>query len=218
MLRRLVRRRNCRQRLGTRVVVGGLLIAAIVAVVLVGLLAVSLGPPRDREVARLIDVLELQEGMAVGEIGAGAATLTIAVARRVGPSGHVFSTELDADRLDQIRAAVGEAGLSNVTVLEAGERSSNLESACCDVILMRRVYHHLSDPAAIVADLKRALKPAGRLAIIEFESSGVLGIVSRAGIDRADLTSQMREGGFALMTADEWPGWDHYIAVFRATR
>jgi ubiquinone/menaquinone biosynthesis C-methylase UbiE len=208
-LRRIVSRRT---------VVGGLLIAAIVAVVLVGLLAMSLGPPGDREVARLFDVLELREGLAVGEVGAGAGALTIAVARRVGSSGHVFSTELNADRLDQIRAAVGEAGLANVTVLEAGERSSNLESSCCDVILMRRVYHHLSNPSAIVADLKRALKPAGRLAIVEFESSGVLGTVSREGIDRADLTSQLREGGFELMTAAEWPGWDHYIAVFQATR
>jgi len=95
--------------------VGGLLIAAIVALVLVGLLAVSLGPPGDREVARLVDVLELRGGMAVGEIGAGAGALTIAVARRVGPTGHVFSTELNADRLDQIRAAVAEAGLANVT-------------------------------------------------------------------------------------------------------
>ena len=207
-----------RRTVSRRMVVGGLLIAAIIALVLVALLAVSLGPPGDREVARLVDVLELREGMAVGEVGAGAGTLTIAVARRVGPSGHVFSTELDADRLDQIRTAVGEAGLSNVTVLEAGERSSNLESGCCDVILMRRVYHHLSAPAAIVADLKLALKPGGRLAIIEFESSGVLGMVSREGIDRADLTSQLREGGFALMTADEWPGWDHYVAVFQAAR
>ena len=207
-----------RRTVSRRMVVGGLLIAAIIALVLVGLLAVSLGPPGDREVARLVDVLELREGMAVGEIGAGTGTLTIAVARRVGPSGHVFSTELDADRLDQIRAAVADAGLSNVTVLEAGERSSNLESGCCDVILMRRVYHHLSNPAAIVIDLKRALKPGGRLAIIEFESSGVLGMVSREGIDRADLASQLREGGFALMTADEWPGWDHYVAVFQATR
>jgi protein-L-isoaspartate O-methyltransferase len=207
------------RRIGSRrTIVSGLLIAASVAVVLVGLLAVCLGPPGDQEVGRLVDVLELREGMVVGEIGAGAGTLTLAVARRVGPSGHVFSTELDADRLDQIRAAVRAARLSNVTVLEAGERSSNLESACCDVILMRRVYHHLSDPAAIVADLKRALKPAGRLAIIEFESSGVLGRVSREGIDRADLTSQLREGGFELTTADEWPGWDHYIAVFQQTR
>ena len=194
-----------------------LLLAVLVAAIagaLVVLLLLFPGPPNDREVDRLVDLLELGEGMTVAEIGAGAGQLTVEVARRVGPSGHVYSTELSRSRLSQIRTAADDARLANVTVIEAGEQSSNLTAGCCDAIFMRRVYHHLSDPPALVADLNRALKPGGRLVIIEFEASSLLGTVSGEGIDRAPLISEVTAAGFELIEADTWPGWGHYVAAF----
>ena len=67
------------------------------------------------------------------------------------------------DFLDDIRQAASEAGSGNVTVLQAGERATNLPAACCDAIFMRRVYHHLSEPSPIVASIHEALRPGGRL-------------------------------------------------------
>jgi precorrin-6B methylase 2 len=61
---------------------------------------------RRAEVHQLTELLSLREGMTVGEIGAGRGWLTVEVARRVGPSGRVYSTELSAARLDDIRQAV----------------------------------------------------------------------------------------------------------------
>jgi ubiquinone/menaquinone biosynthesis C-methylase UbiE len=152
--------------------------------------------------------------MRVAEVGAGTGWLTVEVARRVGESGRIYSTELNPRRLGQIREAVADAGLTNVIVTEAVERASNLPAGCCDAVFMRRVYHHFDDPSAILRDLRDALVDGGRLVIIEFESSGMLGTVTGLGIDRARLTAEVSADGSELVTIDDWPGCNHYVAVF----
>ncbi|MBI3050461.1 MAG: methyltransferase domain-containing protein [Acidobacteria bacterium] len=162
----------------------------------------------------MTELLSLREGITVAEIGAGTGWLTVEVARRVGRSGLVYSTELSADRLNYIRQAVADVGLNNVTVLEAGERATHLPTECCDAIYMRRVYHHLTAPSAILTSIHEALRPGGRLVIIDFRPDGMLGTATGMGADRAQMIRTARAIGFELVTADEWPGWDHYVVVF----
>lgn len=190
----------------------------VVAGVLLGALVAAMLLAADRsgraEADRLAELLSLRDGMTVAEIGAGSGWLTVEVADRVGSRGRVYSTELSAARLEDIRQAVDDAGLTNVVVLEAGERATNLPADCCEAIFMRRVYHHLSDPSAILASIQEALKSGGRLVIIEFSHSGLLGTVTQMGIDRADLIAAVSRAGFEVVATDEWPGWNHYVAVF----
>jgi precorrin-6B methylase 2 len=142
---------------------------AILASVVVAQQAQQAQAPYAREAPQLFELLELRPGMSVGEIGAGGGEMTVELARRLGPSGHVFSTELDAARLADIRAAVAKEGLTNVTVIEAGEVTTNLPAGCCDAVFMRDVYHHITKPAEIARSINAALKPGGRVAIIDFE-------------------------------------------------
>ncbi len=100
-------------------------------------------------------------------------------------------------------------------MLEAGEAATNLPAGCCDAIFMRRVYHHLSKPSAILASIHEALKPDGRLVIIEFRRNGLVGRFTGMGIDRAPLIEAVTAGGFEVIASEEWPGWDHYVAVFK---
>jgi len=198
-----------RRRRARPLLIGVALVASLTILVL------AVGSSNDSEVDRLADLLQVREGMKVAEIGAGSGWLTVEIATRVGASGRVFSTELSERRLDQIRDAVADAGLSNVTVVQAGERSANLPAGCCDAVFMRRVYHHLTDASAILLDLRDALAGGGRLVIIEFEAGGLLGMVSREGIDQAPLIAEVTASGFDLVSVGEWPGWGHYVAVFQ---
>lgn len=79
---------------------------------------------------------------------------------------------------------------------------------------MRRVYHYLSEPSAILASIHEALKPGGRLVIIEFRHAGLVGRVTRMGIDPDGLIDAVTAAGFELMASEPWPGWDHYVAAF----
>lgn len=151
-------------------------------------LVAGVAPGRSQEASdpgRLIEALRLTPGAVLAEIGAGDGTLTLALARHVGPAGRVYTTELGAGRLAALRRAVARSSLTQIEVVEADDRQTNLPGACCDAIVMRDVYHHFADPAAMNASLLAALKPEGRLAIIDFQPRG----------DEADSPPDRSQGG-----------------------
>ena len=175
------------------------------------------GGDDEGEVERLAAVLEIQSGHTVADVGAGDGWLSIEIAAIVGGSGHVFATELAADRRDTIRAAVAGAGLDNVTVVEAGERETNLAPECCDAIFLRRVYHHLTDTAAMNASFHASLKPGGRLAVIELEFEGLLRPLRgwEHWTDDAQVVAEVTAAGLTHVETFDWPLGAHYAAVFR---
>jgi ubiquinone/menaquinone biosynthesis C-methylase UbiE len=170
-----------------------------------------------REMPRIRQVLALQPGRVVADVGAGKGELTLALAREVGPNGRVFTTEIDASRLKQLRAASPR----NVTIIEARADDTGLPSNCCDAIVLRRVYHHLTDPARINASLLQALRPGGVLAVIDFPppffwGRGSLGVPAHA------VVAEVGASGFERVELiEDWPGrgpLQSYCAVFRKRR
>jgi SAM-dependent methyltransferase len=180
------------------------------------------------EMPRLRHELALKPGMSVADVGAGRGELTVALAAEVGPSGQVFSTDIDTQALEQIRARVAAAALHNVTILQAHARDTGLPTSCCEAVVLRRVYHHLSDPAPTNLDLLRALRPGGVLAIIDFppmfswlwpwsskDTPGRTGHGVAAGLVVEEVTA----GGFTpVKVIEDWPGrgpLKSYCAIFR---
>jgi ubiquinone/menaquinone biosynthesis C-methylase UbiE len=120
------------------------------------------------EVPELARLFELKPGMTVADVGAGFGAWTVRFSKVVGPSGRVYATDIGAAQLAALRDAVQREGLTNVTVLEGAVATTNLPALCCDAILIRDAYHHLTQPDAIVKSLAASLKPGGRLAVIDF--------------------------------------------------
>jgi SAM-dependent methyltransferase len=181
------------------------------------------------EMPRLRHELALEPGMSVADVGAGRGEVTVALAAEVGPGGRVFSTDIDPQALAQIRARVAAAGLQNVTVVQAHARDTGLPIECCDAVLLRRVYHHLSDPMATNVGLLRALRPGGVLAVIDFPPTffwlwpwppkGVPGNRNGHGVAARLVVEEVTASGFELVkVVDDWPGrgpLESYCAVFR---
>jgi SAM-dependent methyltransferase len=170
------------------------------------------------ELPRLEQVLALRPASVVADVGAGAGGLTFALAALVGPSGRVFSTEIDAKRLKRLRDAAAGAKLGNVTVVEAHSRETGLPPNCCDAIVLRRVYHHLNDTADINASLLKSLRPGGVLAVIDFPPPFFAGRGS-LGVPAKNVISEVVGSGFELLQfIDDWPGRGplaSYCVVFR---
>lgn len=168
------------------------------------------------EMPRLTQALTLEAGKVVADVGAGKGALTLALANAVGPKGHVFSTEIDPGRLQRLRETMTKHG--NVTVVEARGSETGLPPGCCDAIVLRRVYHHLTDPSAINASLLRALRPGGVLAVIDFPPPFFF---SRGnfGVPAQDVLKEVTGSGFqTLRQIEDWPGrgpLDSYCLVFR---
>src|SRR5262249_10010398 len=146
---------------------------AVIAIAVVGALPSALGAQSSQsqvaaDAQLFIKALDIRPGSVVAEIGAGDGALTVELARRVGDQGRVFSNELNATKAKAIAALAEQRSLSNVTTIEGRVTESGLPVQCCDVIVMRDVYHHFSDPAAMNQNLLASLKPGGKIGILEF--------------------------------------------------
>jgi ubiquinone/menaquinone biosynthesis C-methylase UbiE len=115
---------------------------------------------------RIVAALDVREGATVCEMGAGDGGLSLAAAKIVGPNGRVYASELGDDRLKGLREKVG--GDARVTAIAGDAMKTNFPDAACDAIFMRNVYHHFENPAAMNASIAAALKPGGRLVIVDF--------------------------------------------------
>ncbi len=120
------------------------------------------------EVPRLVELLGLKPGMDVADVGAGFGAWTVTFGKWTGPSGRVFATDIGEKQLAFLREYTKKEGLTNVTVLAGAPNSTNLPANCCDAILIRDAYHHLTQPRDILKSMASALKPGGRLAVIDF--------------------------------------------------
>jgi ubiquinone/menaquinone biosynthesis C-methylase UbiE len=154
----------------------------------------------------------------VADVGAGKGGLTFALASEVGSNGRVFSTEIDPGRLRALREAVVAARLDNVTVVEASIGETGLPPNCCDAIVLRRVYHHLTESSGVNASLLRSLRPGGVLAVIDFPPPFFFSRGS-FGVPAETVVSEVTSSGFELLRRiDDWPGrgpLGSYCLVFR---
>ena len=118
--------------------------------------------------------MDLKLGATVAEIGAGNGSVAIAAADKVGPSGHVYATEIDEGQLQRIRDKVAQSHVHNVTVVESTAEDTKLPPLCCDAIYMIGVYHHFTEPVKTDASIFRALKPGRRRVIVDFRRPDVI--------------------------------------------
>ena len=115
----------------------------------------------------MLDALRIVPGMQVADIGAGVGYHALRISPRVGAAGKVHATDLQPEMLELLVAAVREAGLRNVEAVRSSDRATGLPDATIDLALMVDVYHELAEPAAFMRDLRRAMAPGGRIALVE---------------------------------------------------
>lgn len=199
------------------------IIVAVVALAGVAILAAAQMPylplihgSNADEVERLGAWLRLRPGMRIADLGAGDGSFALAVAGRVGESGLVYATEIDRELLAQIEKAAATARVSNVKPVRGAVSSTNLPAGCCDALFSRVVYHHLTEPGAINADIFRALHSGGLMLVIDFEPGGLMDWVGRPetaerrgghGTPKEALVKEVTAAGFELERGPEpWRG------------
>jgi len=197
------------------------LLLLVLACALAAVFAAQVRGDAATEIGRLAELMGWKAGTVVADIGAGDGKYTFAAVERVGASGKVYATEIDAKKLAELRDEAAKRKLANVIVVESKEADTNLPAACCDAIFLRRVYHHLTKPVEFDAGLVRSLKPGGRLAIIDFPPRAGLepveGVPSNRGghgIPQKIVIEELSAAGLKVeKIVDDWPE-DDYCVVF----
>ncbi|MGH9711706.1 MAG: class I SAM-dependent methyltransferase [Candidatus Acidiferrales bacterium] len=191
------------------------------------LLLVGLVPRADadarREIDRLAELMQWKPGTIVADIGAGDGEYSFVAAEKVGPSGRVYATEIDQEKLKVLRADVAKRKLSNVVVLEGAEADTKLPSDCCDAIFLRHVYHHITQPREFDKNLVRSLRPGARLAIIDFPPDQDLPPVEGVpknrgghGIPQKITVEELTSAGLQVeKVVNDWSSRDYCVIFVR---
>ena len=127
-------------------------------------------PEREREEQpdRVIDSLRIPRGSTVIDLGAGVGYFTWRLAKRVGPQGKVIAVDIQPEMLEMLEENLSKRGISNVDVVLGTESDPRLPEGVAQLALLVDVYHELADPIATMGHVRRALKPGGRLVVVEY--------------------------------------------------
>jgi SAM-dependent methyltransferase len=171
-------------------------------------------PERDAEenTTLLHRQLGLRPGDVACDLGAGNGYHTLRMAQAVGKKGRVYAIDLQPQMLYALRQRAEAAGLSNIAYVRANTDDPKIEPGRCDLILIVDVYHELSDPAAVLGHLSRALTPRGRIALVEFRAEDPdVPIKALHKMSRAQILREYEANGLQL--ADEFDGlpWQHLM-------
>ena len=130
---------------------------------------------KEEEPAKLLAALDLKPGMVVADVGAGSGFHAFRMAKLVGPAGKVLAADVQPEMLALIAARAKREKVANVVPVRAAEADPKLPAGGVDLILLVDVYHELRQPYEVTEKLVAALKPGGRLVLVEFreEDAGV---------------------------------------------
>ena len=173
-------------------------------------------PERESEEApsRAIEALELTPGMVVADVGAGSGYYTQRMARKVGPSGRVFATDIQAGMLDILKRRMSAEGIANVVPVLGAPDDPRLPAGSLDLALMVDVYHELAAPQVFVRRLRDALKPDGRLVLIEFRKEDPrvpIQEVHKMSVDQ--VRQELGADGYAIDKVIDVLPWQHIIVL-----
>jgi ubiquinone/menaquinone biosynthesis C-methylase UbiE len=153
---------------------------------------------------RVLDLLRIAPGMTVADVGAGTGYFTMRLARRVAPGGIVYATELQPEMLRLLDARVSKDGARNVQLVAATEHDAKLPDRCCDLVMLVDVYHELTDPPGVMAGIRRALKPSGRLVLVEYRGEDpAVPIKPEHKMTLAQIKKELVPLGFAFVVSHE---------------
>ncbi len=122
----------------------------------------------EEQPGKALDALNLKPGMTIADIGAGTGYMTLRIARRVAPSGRVYGVDIQPEMLRRLEANAARAGLTDIQPVLGDAKNPKLPDNAIDLALMVDVYHELAEPQAMLRALRVALKPEGRLVLLEY--------------------------------------------------
>jgi ubiquinone/menaquinone biosynthesis C-methylase UbiE len=115
-----------------------------------------------------IDALKIEKGAIVADVGAGSGYMSVRMAKKVGPTGKVYANDIQPEMLTLLRARLARENITNVETVLGGVDDPKLPEGALDLILMVDVYHEFQQPQAMLRHMHAALKPGGRMVLLEY--------------------------------------------------
>lgn len=178
-------------------------------------------PEREREEQpdRVISSLRIPRGSTVIDLGAGVGYFTWRLAKRVGPQGKVIAVDIQSEMLDMLEENLRTRGIGNVESVLGTERDPRLPEGVADLTLLVDVYHELAYPVTTMGHVRRALKPGGRLVVVEYRKEDPwIPIHPLHKMTVAEVRQEIEPTGFEFVEVMEFLPSQHIIVFARPSK
>lgn len=159
---------------------------------------------------------DLQKGQVVADFGCGGGFYSLAAAKYVGDDGAVYACDIMPDRLSVTQAAAQQAGVKNVTVVQADLEKPlrELDATSCDAVILSNILYQVSSRDALLRNAYYVLKTGGQVVTVEWKRGpSAFGPSQTVRITRDQLVDMMQKCGFRFSRDLEADGY-HYAVLF----
>jgi precorrin-6B methylase 2 len=167
---------------------------------------------------RTISNMALQPNSVVADIGAGTGFYTFQIAPEV-PQGKVYAVEVQDRFVEKLKDRKEKEGAENVEVVKGGTQSINLPENSLDMALMVDVYHELEFPRELLQAIHKALKPDGRLLLLEYKAEDPdVRIRALHKMTASQIKKELEANGFRLQRQEDFLPIQHFMLFEKSTR
>jgi ubiquinone/menaquinone biosynthesis C-methylase UbiE len=173
----------------------------------------------EEEPERMLDALGIEPGMTVADVGAGVGYTSVRIAKRVGPTGTVLATDIQPQMIRMLRQNIRRMKLESVIKpILCTPQDPKLPEGQVDLVIMVDVYHECSHPVETLQGIRRALKPGGRLVLVEFRAEDPeVPIKPEHKMSVEQARGEVEPQGFPFVKLHDFLPWQH-ILVFEKPR
>jgi len=161
------------------------------------------------ETGQLVRALGIKPGMVIGDIGAGSGYHTVRLSPVVGPTGRIIAQDIKPEYLRDLSRTLQERGLTNVKLAVGEPHDPRLAPASLDLAIMVHMYHEIAQPYAFLHNLVPAMKPGGRVAVVDLDRE-----TWKHGTPQALLRCELEAAGYRQLSVMPMRSESGYLAVF----
>jgi len=161
-------------------------------------------PARDawQKPAEVIAALKLAPEAIVADIGSGTGYFTVRLAKAAARP-KVYAVDIEPAMLEYVRQRAAREGLTQVVAVQASATTPNLPEPV-DVVLVVDTYHHIPNRPAYFREIRKSMKPSGRLAIVDFRKGAPSGPPEEFRFTPEQITAELKQAGFSLQTQHDF--------------
>jgi predicted methyltransferase len=180
-----------------------------------GDLSIFESPGRDErlQINRVMDMLGIEPGKNVADIGAGSGWFTVRAAHRVTGSGTVYAVDINLDAIHYIDQRTKKEQLQNIKTIHSQPDDPQVPAHSIDAVLLLKTYHEVAHPVLLLRNLRSSLKPGARIGVIDRNGNG-----ENHGVNKDVVIHEAEQAGYELRDSQDFvkaDGMDYFL-IFTA--